>query len=139
MPELTGYKLAYQPDNGTEVDITLYDNVEECPEPNLKLNVNGTDCFAKLGAETDDGATDLMVQVVNGLKRTTYAVLKEYVTDTTFHITQSDNQTIHIYTTENGTEVDHTSTFTVPFGTEYRVEVVPNDDQHLAGDIIIDK
>ena len=42
----------------------------------------------------------------------------------TITITQSDNQTIHVYTPQKIGGTDHTSTFTCPTGTTYEVEVV---------------
>lgn len=42
----------------------------------------------------------------------------------TVTITQSDNQTIHVYTPKKEGGTDHTSTFTCPVGTTYEAEVI---------------
>ncbi len=39
-------------------------------------------------------------------------------------ITQSDNQTIHVYTPQKSGGTDHTSSFTCPIGTTYEAEVI---------------
>ena len=50
----------------------------------------------------------------------------------TITITQSDNQTIHVYTPQKSGGTDHTSTFTCPVGTTYEVEVIA-DKGYIAG------
>ena len=52
----------------------------------------------------------------------------------TITITQSANQTIHVYTPKKEGGVDHTSTFTVPALTTYEVEVI-GDSGCLPGDL----
>lgn len=46
------------------------------------------------------------------------------VTNATVTITQSANQTIHVYTPKKEGGTDHTSTFTCPVGTTYEAEVI---------------
>ena len=50
----------------------------------------------------------------------------------TVTITQSDNQTIHVYTPQKSGGTDHTATFTCPIGTTYEVEVIA-DKGYIAG------
>ena len=54
------------------------------------------------------------------------------VATATVTITQSDNQTIHVYTPQKSGGTDHTSTFTCPIGTIYEVEVIA-DSGYIAG------
>lgn len=56
----------------------------------------------------------------------------------TIIITQSANQTIHVYTPKKEGGVDHTSTFTVPALTTYEVEVI-GDSGYLPGDLGVNK
>ena len=52
----------------------------------------------------------------------------------TITITQSDNQTIHVYTPQKSGGTDHTSTFTCPVGTTYEAEVIA-ENGYVAGEL----
>ena len=54
------------------------------------------------------------------------------VTNATVTITQSDNQTIHVYVPKKAGGIDYTSTFTCPRGTTYEAEVIA-DSGYVAG------
>ena len=56
-----------------------------------------------------------------------YAAWKEAVTYVNVTITQSANQTIHVYTPQKSGGTDHTSSFKIPKGTTYEAEVIPAD------------
>lgn len=56
------------------------------------------------------------------------------VSKVTVTITQTANQTIHVYTPQKSGGVDHTSTFTIPVGTTYEAEVIANSG-YLPGDL----
>lgn len=50
-------KLHIKKDNNTEQTANIYTTSAECPEPNLKVNVDGADCYVKLGETNDPLAT----------------------------------------------------------------------------------
>lgn len=109
---------------GTEETCDIYTTPEEVGgSPYLALEVDGTKGYVKLGNTTDANATHLRVEK-NG---TTYAAWKEAVTYVNVTITQSANQTIHVYTPQKSGGTDHTSSFTIPKGTTYEAEVIPAD------------
>lgn len=70
-----GKKLHVMKTGGSDEAISLYTTTGECAEPNLKLQVDGTTVYAKLGATTESNATSLRVYRNSDTK--TYAVLKE--------------------------------------------------------------
>lgn len=110
--------------DGTEETCNIYTTPEEVGgSPYLALEVDGTKGYVKLGSITDANATHLRVEK-NG---TTYAAWKEAVTYVNVTITQSANQTIHVYTPQKSGGTDHTSSFTIPKGTSYEAEVIPAD------------
>lgn len=51
-------KLHIKKDNNTEQTANIYTTSAECPEPNLKVNVDGADCYVKLGETNDPLATN---------------------------------------------------------------------------------
>lgn len=117
-------KLHILKTGGTEETCNIYTTPGEVGgSPYLALEVDGTKGYVKLGSTTDANATHLRVKK-NG---TTYAALKEAVTYVNVTITQSDNQTIHVYTPQKSGGTDHTSAFTIPKGTSYEAEVIPAD------------
>lgn len=77
MSELTK-KLHILRAGATEEELaTLYSTVDECEEPNLKLEVDGDIAYAKLGDMSDDNATNL--RVYNEAENQVYAVLSDAV------------------------------------------------------------
>lgn len=109
---------------GAEETCNIYTTPQEVGgSPYLALVVDGTKGYVKLGSTTDANATHLRVQK-NG---TTYAALKAAVTYVNVTITQSANQTIHVYTPQKNGGTDHTSSFTIPKGTTYEAEVIPSN------------
>lgn len=109
---------------GTEETCNIYTTPEEVGgSPYLALEVDGTKGYVKLGSTTDANATHLRVEK-NGV---TYAAWKEAVTYVNVTITQSANQTIHVYTPRKNGGTDHTSSFKIPKGTAYEAEVIAAD------------
>ena len=51
-------KLHIKKDNNTEQTANIYTTSAECPEPNLKVNVDGADCYVKVGETNDPLATN---------------------------------------------------------------------------------
>lgn len=103
-------------------------NIYTTPEevggsPYLSVLVDGQKGYVKLGSTTDTNATHLKVKKDG----TTYAAWKAAVTYVNVTITQSVNQTIHVYTPQKNGGTDHTSSFTIPKGTTYEAEVIPSD------------
>ena len=115
-------KLHILKTGGTEETCDIYTTPEEVGgSPYLALEVDGTKGYVKLGSTTDANATHLRVEK-NGV---TYAAWKQAVTYVNVTITQSANQTIHVYTPQKNGGTDHTSSFTIPKGTTYEAEVIP--------------
>lgn len=134
MSELTK-KLHILKDGATEEElVTLYSTTDECAEPNLKFEVDGAMAYAKLGDVTDSEASSL--RVYRDSDATTYAVLKSAVPTAKVTITQSANQTIHVWTPQKDGGTDHTETFSAPIGTTYEAEVVAMDG-YLAGTLTV--
>ena len=107
---------------GTEETCNIYTTAEEVGgSPYLALEVDGAKGYVKLGSTTDANATHLRVEKDGVI----YAAWKEAVTYVNVTITQSANQTIHVYTPQKSGGTDHTSSFTIPKGTSYEAEVVP--------------
>lgn len=128
MSELTK-KLRYiKSGSTTEESCSLYSTADECPEPYLSFTVDGANAYAKLGDVDDANASDIRVYRNSDSK--TYAVLKSALVNVT--ITQSANQTIHVYTPQKDGGTDHTESFTIPTGTSYEAEVIA-DDGYTAG------
>lgn len=128
MSELTK-KLRYiKSGSTTEETCSLYSTTDECPEPYLSFTVDGANAYAKLGDVDDANASDIRVYRNSDSK--TYAVLKSALVNVT--ITQSANQTIHVYTPQKDGGTDHTESFTIPIGTSYEAEVIA-DDGYTAG------
>lgn len=114
-------KLHILKSGGTEETCNIYTTPEEVGgSPYLALEVDGQKGYVKLGSTTDANATHLRVEK-NG---TTYAAWKEAVTYVNVTITQSANQTIHVYTPRKNGGTDHTSSFKIPKGTTYEAEVI---------------
>lgn len=117
-------KLHILKSGGTEETCDIYTTPEEVDgSPYLALEVDGQKGYVKLGSTTDANATHLRVEK-NG---TVYAAWKEAVTYVNVTITQSANQTIHVYTPQKNGGTDHTSSFTIPKGTTYEAEVIPSN------------
>lgn len=117
-------KLHILKTGGTEETCDIYTTPGEVGDsPYLALEVDGTKGYVKLGSTTDANATNLRVEK-NGV---TYAAWKEAVTYVNVTITQSANQTIHVYTPKKNGGTDHTSSFTIPKGTAYEAEVIAAD------------
>lgn len=117
-------KLHILKTGGTEETCDIYTTPGEVGgSPYLALEVDGTKGYVKLGSTTDANATHLRVEK-NGV---TYAAWKEAVTYVNVTITQSANQTIHVYTPKKNGGTDHTSSFTIPKGTAYEAEVIAAD------------
>lgn len=117
-------KLHILKTGGTEETCNIYTTPEEVGgSPCLALEVDGTKGYVKLGSTTDANATHLRVEK-NGV---TYAAWKEAVTYVNVTITQSANQTIHVYTPRKNGGTDHTSSFKIPKGTAYEAEVIAAD------------
>lgn len=117
-------KLHILKTGGTEETCNIYTTAEEVGgSPYLALEVDGAKGYVKLGSTTDANATHLRVEKDGVI----YAALKEAVTYVNVTITQSDNQTIHVYTPQKSGGTDHTSAFTIPKGTSYEAEVIPAD------------
>ena len=122
-------KLHILKTGGTEETCDIYTTPEEVGgSPYLALEVDGTKGYVKLGSTTDANATHLRVEK-NG---TTYAAWKKAITYVNVTITQSANQTIHVYTPQKDGGTDHTSSFTIPKGTLYEAEVIA-DGGYTAG------
>lgn len=117
-------KLHILKTGGTEETCNIYTTAEEVGgSPYLALEVDGAKGYVKLGSTTDANATHLRVEKDGVI----YAAWKEAVTYVNVTITQSDNQTIHVYTPQKSGGTDHTSSFTIPKGTTYEAEVIPVD------------
>lgn len=117
-------KLHILKSGGTEETCNIYTTPGEVGgSPYLALEVDGQKGYVKLGSITDANATNLRV-TKNG---TTYAAWKAAVTYVNVTITQSVNQTIHVYTPQKNGGTDHTSSFTIPKGTTYEAEVIPSN------------
>lgn len=128
MSELTK-KLRYiKSGSTTEESCSLYSTTDECPEPYLSFTVDGANAYAKLGDVDDANAS--AIRVYRNSDSKTYAVLKSALVNVT--ITQSANQTIHVYTPQKDGGTDHTESFTIPIGTSYEAEVIA-DDGYTAG------
>lgn len=117
-------KLHILKTGGTEETCNIYTTAEEVGgSPYLALEVDGAKGYVKLGSTTDANATHLRVEKDGVI----YAAWKEAVTYVNVTITQSDNQTIHVYTPQKSGGTDHTSSFKIPKGTTYEAEVIPAD------------
>lgn len=115
-------KLHILKTGGTEETCNIYTTAEEVGgSPYLALEVDGAKGYVKLGSTTDANATHLRVEKDGVI----YAAWKEAVTYVNVTITQSDNQTIHVYTPQKSGGTDHTSSFKIPKGTTYEAEVIP--------------
>lgn len=68
-------KLHILKNSGSEETATIYTTSTECPEPNLKVNVDGVDGYIKLGATDDPLATQGRVHLNSD--NTDYAILSE--------------------------------------------------------------
>jgi hypothetical protein len=119
MTELTK-KLKYKKAGTTEeVACLLYDSSDACKEPSLKLKVDGSPCYAKLGSISHSKASGIRIKRKGNDE--VYAVLKSaYVT---FSIPQTANQTVTV--TCDGK--DYTSTFNAPIGSAWSAAVNPAD------------
>lgn len=114
-------KLHILKTGGTEETCNIYTTAEEVGgSPYLALEVDGEKGYVKLGSTTDANATYLRVEKDGVI----YAAWKEAVTYVNVTITQSANQTIHVYTPKKSDGTDHTSSFTIPKGTSYEAEVI---------------
>lgn len=117
-------KLHILKTGGTEETCNIYTTAEEVGGSHyLALEVDGAKGYVKLGSTTDANATHLRVEKDGVI----YAAWKEAVTYVNVTITQSANQTIHVYTPKKSGGTDHTSSFTIPKGTSYEAEVIPAD------------
>ena len=117
-------KLHILKTGGTEETCNIYTTAEEVGgSPYLALEVDGAKGYVKLGSTTDANATHLRVEKDGVI----YAAWKEAVTYVNVTITQSANQTIHVYTPKKSGGTDHTSSFTIPKGTSYEAEVIAAD------------
>lgn len=117
-------KLHILKTGGTEETCNIYTTAEEVGgSPYLALEVDGAKGYVKLGSTTDANATHLRVEKDGVI----YAAWKEAVTYVNVTITQSANQTIHVYTPQKSGGTDHTSSFTIPKGTSYEAEVIAVD------------
>lgn len=115
-------KLHILKTGGTEEICNIYTTAEEVGgSPYLALEVDGAKGYVKLGSTTDANATHLRVEKDGVI----YAAWKEAVTYVNVTITQSANQTIHVYTPKKSGGTDHTSSFKIPKGTTYEAEVIP--------------
>lgn len=108
---------------GVQYDAHAYTPLDECPEPNLKLKYKGQQAYVKLETK-GRGDVPCYVRTKAG---SVFQVKKEAVTFVNVTITQSANQTIHVYTPQKSGGTDHTSSFTIPKGTSYEAEVIPAD------------
>lgn len=106
---------------GVQYDAHAYTTLDECPEPNLKLKYKGQQAYVKLETKGSGDVPCYVRTKAGGL----YQVKKEAVTYVNVTITQSANQTIHVYTPQKSGGTDHTSSFTIPKGTSYEAEVIP--------------
>ncbi len=128
-------KLHIVKDGAAEEElVTLYSTTDECAEPNLKFEVDGAMAYAKLGDVSDSEASSL--RVYRDSDSTTYAVLKTAIPTAKVTITQSVNQTIHVWTPQKDGGTDHTETFSAPIGTTYEAEVIA-DEGFIAGELTI--
>lgn len=108
---------------GVQYDAHAYTTIDECPEPNLKLKYKGQQAYVKLETK-GRGDVPCYVRTKAG---SVFQVKKEAVTYVNVTITQSANQTIHVYTPQKSGGTDHTSSFTIPKGTSYEAEVIAAD------------
>ena len=108
---------------GVQYDAHAYTTLDECPEPNLKLKYKGQQAYVKLETK-GRGDVPCYVRTKAG---SVFQVKKEAVTYVNVTITQSANQTIHVYTPQKSGGTDHTSSFKIPKGTTYEAEVIPAD------------
>lgn len=106
---------------GVQYDAHAYTTLDECPEPNLKLKYKGQQAYVKLETK-GRGDVPCYVRTKAG---SVFQVKKEAVTFVNVTITQSANQTIHVYTPKKSGGTDHTSSFKIPKGTTYEAEVIP--------------
>lgn len=122
--DYTYKETTHSKNGGAEETCNIYTTPEEVGgSPYLALKVDGQKGYVKLGSTTDANATHLRVKKDG----TTYAAWKAAVTYVNVTITQSANQTIHVYTPQKNGGTDHTSSFTIPKGTTYEAEVIPSN------------
>ena len=69
-------KLRCKDATGKIEQCSLYTTLDECPYPNFKVNVNGTQAYAKLGSTGSKYATKIRVHAKDG---NTYAIWKCYI------------------------------------------------------------
>ena len=69
-------KLHIKKSGGSEETANIYTQTSECPEPNLKVKVDGTNGFVKLGSTSSPFATKGRVHCISDNK--TYAILKQH-------------------------------------------------------------
>lgn len=92
----------------------------------------------------------VLTNEANPIETEYYRINTGYNDYTFYHkitIKQTPNQTIHVYTTENGKEIDHTSSFFVKINSniKYRIEIKPDlwcaagTLQNISSNGIIDK
>lgn len=119
-------KLHILKTDGTKETCNIYTTPTEVGGcPCIALEVDGQKGYVKLGSITDANATHLRVEKGGVI----YAAWKQAasvpsVTYVDITITQSANQTIHVYTPQKNGGTDHTSSFRIPKGTTYEAEVI---------------
>ena len=69
-------KLHIKKTGGSEETANIYTTTSECPEPNLKVKVDGTNGYVKLGSTSSPFATKGRVRRTSD--NTTYAILKQH-------------------------------------------------------------
>lgn len=70
-------KLHIKKTGGSEETADIYTTTTECPEPNLKVKVDGTNGYVKLGSTSSSFATKGRVR--RSSDNTTYAILSRHV------------------------------------------------------------
>lgn len=58
-------KLHYKTKTGETGEATIYDSLEDCPEPNLKMLVNGVQGYVKLGTAEDGEIIPIKVKTLS--------------------------------------------------------------------------
>lgn len=119
-------KLHILKTDGTKETCNIYTTPTEVGGcPCIALEVDGQKGYVKLGSITDANATHLRVEkggVIYAAWKQAASVPSVTYVDVT--ITQSANQTIHVYTPQKNGGTDHTSSFRIPKGTTYEAEVI---------------
>lgn len=87
--------LHYQTSSGVTGACKIYTTLDECPYPNLKVQVDGTTGYIKLSADSSDpNKTPIKVYVPSNGK--TYSALKDVVPTGSVHMNENSTITVTV-------------------------------------------